>query len=609
MDVETAYRIVPYRPEHQDRILEITIEGFEGVSIDYWIEQHLGVIAPGWQARKAADVKRLLAAAPSGVFVALAGDEVVGYVSLEISAEKRIGRIVDLAVDARHRRHRLGTRLLEHGIAHLRALGLPLAKIETLANNAAGQAAYPKLGFVEVARQIHYAMPLTADAGLPKTTEPETTEPTAAPGSPLIPGLAQRFAERPALDYATVAAEAVDFCRRLVQINTVNPYSGDPKAAGEAAGQDFLAPLLKELGAQLERVEPPADVYARGGVIGPKDRSFSGRPNLIATFTFGTGRGPRILLQGHMDTVAAHTMSIAPFSGELRDGRIWGRGASDMKGGMGAALAAVRELHRHAAELDGTLVLLSVVDEECDGSGAGALAAVLQGVRGDLLLCLDGAGPAITRGCLGCLTARLKVTGPGGHAAAAERPPSALERALDVAAAIQAFRRQRAETYKTAVNLGVFNSGVHSAMVPTAAEMAINITYTLEEARQAEAAGAGFGGAPVRRAFEQAVRAACPEVELEWVKDLIPFETPADRPELLELAAMHQAVLGDAPGVNVMAGWSDASYMATRGVPTLLFGAGHPQMAHAPDECVEVERVERAAKVLTAYLFEKLHAD
>ena len=153
--------IAPFRPEHLERIIEITLEGFEGVSIDFWIEKEFGHIEPGWKERKAADVRLSAETEPEGIFVALDRDEVVGYVTVSTSESKSIGRIADLAVDSRYRRQGLGTALIERALEYIKERGMRLAKIETLAVNEAGQAAYPRLGFKEVARQVHYVMPIS----------------------------------------------------------------------------------------------------------------------------------------------------------------------------------------------------------------------------------------------------------------------------------------------------------------------------------------------------------------------------------------------------------------------------------------------------------------
>lgn len=160
MSQQEVYPIVSFEPEYLDRIIEITLDGFRGVSIDFWIEEEFGRVEPGWEERKAADVRRSAAEEPHGIFVALDGDDVIGYVTVETSETKSIGRIADLAVDGRYRRRGLGSRLIERALTYITESGMRFAKIETLATNEAGQVAYPKMGFVEVARQIHYVMPV-----------------------------------------------------------------------------------------------------------------------------------------------------------------------------------------------------------------------------------------------------------------------------------------------------------------------------------------------------------------------------------------------------------------------------------------------------------------
>src|SRR5206468_9780312 len=92
------------------------------------------------------------------------------------------------------------------------------------------------------------------------------------------------------------------------------------------------------------------------------------------------------VLQGHMDTVGVEGMTLAdPFSGEIRDGRLWGRGSSDMKGGLAAAVTALRTLYEVRHELRGQVIFASVVEEESNGSGAGALAWIDRARRGELL--------------------------------------------------------------------------------------------------------------------------------------------------------------------------------------------------------------------------------
>ena len=110
--------------------------------------------------------------------------------------------------------------------------------------------------------------------------------------------------------------EMVEICQKLVRANTVNPYSGDANPGNELNGQIILKPVLEDMGAQTRMFETPPDIYERMGVIGPKGREFAGRPNLVGEFTFGSG-GKRIIINGHMDTVAVTGMEIDPFSAEV----------------------------------------------------------------------------------------------------------------------------------------------------------------------------------------------------------------------------------------------------------------------------------------------------
>jgi ribosomal protein S18 acetylase RimI-like enzyme len=153
--------IRPFAPDDLPRIQAITVASFEGVSIDRNIEAQFGLVAgKDWRARKARDVTTDCEVQPEGVFVAEVDGEVVGYVTTRLDRFTGIGRIPNLAVDASRRGIGIGTRLIEHALQWMREQGMAMARIETLVQNERGQALYPRFGFREVARQIHYVLPL-----------------------------------------------------------------------------------------------------------------------------------------------------------------------------------------------------------------------------------------------------------------------------------------------------------------------------------------------------------------------------------------------------------------------------------------------------------------
>jgi ribosomal protein S18 acetylase RimI-like enzyme len=158
-----AIHIRPFQEADRPVVRQLTIAAFEGVSIDHNIEVRLGLVAGrDWRYRKSRDVDRDIDVL--GALLAVAEDdrsgEVVGYITMHCDPETLVGWIHNLAVGAEARGQGLGRRLIEHALAHFRAAGMTVARIETLEQNAIGRHLYPSVGFVEVARQIHYAMAL-----------------------------------------------------------------------------------------------------------------------------------------------------------------------------------------------------------------------------------------------------------------------------------------------------------------------------------------------------------------------------------------------------------------------------------------------------------------
>jgi ribosomal protein S18 acetylase RimI-like enzyme len=154
-------QIRPYQPSDLPHLKTLTVEGFTGVSIDHGIEAAFGIInGHDWRWRKARHIDDDVARDPVGVFVADDESQIAGYITTWQDRAAGIGHIPNLAVAPSHRNQGLGRTLIEHALNHFRAAGLTHAKIETLAQNAIGNHLYPSLGFVEVARQVHFVAKL-----------------------------------------------------------------------------------------------------------------------------------------------------------------------------------------------------------------------------------------------------------------------------------------------------------------------------------------------------------------------------------------------------------------------------------------------------------------
>ena len=152
------YHIRKSRPDEIEILKAITVESFGGVSVDHLLEQKLGVLGGhDWKWRKARHIDADLAANAEGTFVAESGGQVVGYITTVVDVPAGKGRIPNLAVTAAARGHGIGRALIEHALDSFRQQKLAFAMIETMETNPVGQTLYPSCGFVEVARQIHFA--------------------------------------------------------------------------------------------------------------------------------------------------------------------------------------------------------------------------------------------------------------------------------------------------------------------------------------------------------------------------------------------------------------------------------------------------------------------
>ena len=403
-------------------------------------------------------------------------------------------------------------------------------------------------------------------------------------------------------EQAGAMAEAL---AQLVRIPTVNPYSGDPSPAGEAAGQRYLEGLMWEAGGETSFVPVPADIYRRAGILGPRERSWAGRENLVGEFTFGGGGGDTVVLNGHMDTIGVSDFEGDPFTGRIEGDLIHGRGSSDCKGGLIAGLFALKAMRALGIPLRNRVLFQSVVDEECNGGGAGTLACCLAGVTGRYCLALDGSFGLLYTGCQGVATVEITVRGRAGHGSMGG--VSAVDKLLLMHGALARLKAERAETQPGyAVNVGVLRAGLAPWVVPNHGWLTANINYAREEMADAP----GNQGAVVRERLEALVAEISREdpwlrdhaPELVWVKDLPPFTNddtghPDDAAVLAgTVEEALSKVTGAPPKRADLGAWADAAHLAWTGrMPVAGMGAGEPGASHTATEYNRLANVRRTA--------------
>ena len=209
-------------------------------------------------------------------------------------------------------------------------------------------------------------------------------------------------------------SELVALAADLIAFDTTARSVGDPPRQ-EAALQEYLAARLLAVGAGIDLWEPDAE-QLRGKPLVPPGLDFAGRPQLVARVP-GTGTGRSLLLNGHIDVVSAEPVeqwTTPPFRAEVRDGRLYGRGACDMKGGIAAMVFATEVLAALGVKLGGELLVATNTDEE--SSGAGGTAIVERGIRADAGIVTEPTGFDTWVSCRGSEYVVIRVPGRPGHA-------------------------------------------------------------------------------------------------------------------------------------------------------------------------------------------------
>ena len=386
-----------------------------------------------------------------------------------------------------------------------------------------------------------------------------------------------------------------------------------PSVTGsEEAVQEVVAALLREIGLEPQRV-------ATEPAIAAADPDWPGAEMQRTALTTVTGRlgragGRRLLLVGHVDVVPAGdpaTWSVDPWSGDVRDGAMYGRGACDMKGGVVSILAALRGLVASGAaeRLDGE-VLAAFVPSEEDG-GQGMLAAIRAGVTGDAAVITEPTSLDVVVAHAGAITFRLTVPGRAAHASMRREGVSALDNLFTLVRALTANEQARnaAETDPLMTALGLPYPTVIGKV--EGGEWASTVLdRVVAEGRYGVRLGQTWHDAEAElRACIEAACAADPflrehqaGVEITGGR-FSSARVPAEHPLPVSLAAVSTSVLRRRPALLGKPYGADMRLLVNEGAtPTVMFGPGDVAVAHSADEHVPMREVVDCARVLAAWV-------
>lgn len=405
--------------------------------------------------------------------------------------------------------------------------------------------------------------------------------------------------------------EMVNCISDTIQIPSINPYLDtslkDERIGGETRVNTYLKPVMESFGLQTDLWEEEA-----------------GRANLVGVCR-GTGGGHSLIFNGHVDTVAPGPLELwdiaGPFSGKIVNGKIYGRGAVDMKGADVAAIYAIEALLQAGFKPKGDVIIETVPGEEMMQHEIGTTATVKRGYRADAAIVVEGSAPpdrlAILTASPGVLILKVTIRGKAAHSSmrdevirAGGRGKAVAVSAVDRAMIIYNGLRRLEEEWGQTKTHPAFSRPGHFTLCPTTFAGGLggiafipeecSITYVIWHAPQ-----------ETQEQVKDELRTYIHNLaqtdswlrdnppELDWWKNWWwpPYDIPKDSPICGAAALAYEAVLNEPAKFNGFVAVDDASFLNRAGIPTITMGPGSIEIAHTANEYIEIQDLLDAAKI------------
>ena len=362
--------------------------------------------------------------------------------------------------------------------------------------------------------------------------------------------------------------------QELVRIPSVNP-DGDPGTdqCGEAALANWLGEFLT----------------ARGFSVGLEEVQ-TGRPNLLARSPGPRGDSrPRIILGPHLDTVGVGGMTIDPFGAEVRDGKLWGRGASDTKGSLAAMIWGLLANRERLADLPVAVDLVAFMSEESDQWGSKHFVRA-HGSEYSFAIAGEPTGLDLVYVTKGSLWVSLHATGISGHASQPEQGENAIMKLIHALGPMERELSEKLADFRhpvlghATVNVGMFHGGTRANIIPDHASAEIDIRFPPSLSDRGSA----------RQFLEDFLRERNYPLTITGPAENPPMEVSADNEWLKRILVIHpNSKLVGAPW------FSDAAHLNAGGLPAICLGPGSIRQAHTRDEFISLEDLQSGASFFT----------
>jgi len=366
--------------------------------------------------------------------------------------------------------------------------------------------------------------------------------------------------------------------RALVRVDSRNPTLA-AGAPGEGPCAEVLRGILTAWGFRVELHD-----------------AAPGRPNLVARIGAAAQAGRSLMFNGHLDVVGVEGMIHPPFSAEERDGRLYGRGSADMKGGIAAMCAAAWRAAQAGAR--GEIIIAAVADEEYESLGTRTL--LERGVRADACVVTEPTRLSIMPAHRGFVWLEVDVAGRAAHGSRWDIGVDAIRHAGLLLAELDAYDAEvlPARTHpllgRGSLHASLIHGGIGMSTYPDRCVLKL-------ERRTIPGESAADALEEVKRLCDRIrARRASFAADVRLLVTQGPSDVAVDSPLVQGLGeALRER--GEAVTVEGMSAWTDAALLNDAGIPAVCFGPGDISLAHAAEEYISLDEIDRAAAVLASF--------
>ena len=381
---------------------------------------------------------------------------------------------------------------------------------------------------------------------------------------------------------AVQEAELVEYCREMVRIKSVNP-PGDEMAMAE-----YVANVLKSIGLEVKLL-----------------KHSSSRASVLAILR-GSGQVPALLYSAHLDTVplGAEQWIHEPFAAETLDGKIWGRGSADMKGGLAALLVMAKIMANSGLSIKGDLIFAITAGEEVDSLGAKSVASYPDLGPVQAIIVPEPSYNDIYIAEKGALWLEISTYGKTAHGSMPALGKNAVMMMVELIKGLENFFipfESHAMLGGFSMSINTISGGIKTNVVPDRCVVSIDMRTV-----------PGQDHHDIMARFQGLIKDLGKhdpdfKASIEITNDRPPIETSPKEPVVKMMVDIVADITGEIPipkGVNY---YTDAATLAPAfKAPMIICGPGHPGLAHQPNEYVEIEKLVQAAKIYTAATYQFL---